>query len=45
MANESKQIRELLGKDADDLLSYQAKGFNKSTLHLPGQTLLIESCR
>ena len=29
-------IRELLGPDADALLSYQAKGFNKSSLHLPG---------
>jgi len=29
-------IRELLGADADALLSYQAKGFDKSLLHLPG---------
>ncbi len=36
MASESTQIRELLGPDADDLLSYQTKGFNKSALHLPG---------
>jgi class I fructose-bisphosphate aldolase len=36
MATDTKQIRDLLGKDADDLLSYKAKGFNQSTLHLPG---------
>src|SRR3954469_12347743 len=30
------QIRDLLGRDADDLLSYKAKGFDKSQLHLPG---------
>jgi class I fructose-bisphosphate aldolase len=29
-------IRELLGADADALLSYQARGFDKSMLHLPG---------
>ncbi len=29
-------IRELLGRDAEALLSYQAKGFDKSRLHLPG---------
>ena len=28
--------RELLGRDADALLSYQAKGFDKAKLHLPG---------
>ena len=27
---------ELLGADAEALLSYQAKGFNKKDLHLPG---------
>ncbi len=32
----SAQIRDLLGKDADALLSYKARGFDKSTLHLPG---------
>lgn len=31
----SKNIKELLGKDADDLLSYKAK-FPKEKLHLPG---------
>src|SRR3982750_3470835 len=30
------QIHDLLGTDADDLLSYKAKGFDKSQLHLPG---------
>src|SRR3954469_8555322 len=30
------QIRDLLGSDADDLLTYKAKGFDKSQLHLPG---------
>src|SRR5579859_4685644 len=30
------QIQELLGKDAEKLLSYQAKGFPRSQLHLPG---------
>ena len=30
------QIQELLGKDAEKLLTYQAKGFSKSQLHLPG---------
>jgi fructose-bisphosphate aldolase, class I len=29
-------IRDLLGSDADDLLNYKARGFDKSTLHLPG---------
>jgi class I fructose-bisphosphate aldolase len=32
----SKRIVELLGKDADSLLSYKAKGFPTSALHLPG---------
>jgi class I fructose-bisphosphate aldolase len=36
MANTTAQIRDLLGKEADDLLSYTAKGFPKSALHLPG---------
>ncbi len=31
----SKNIQELLGKDAADLLSYKAK-FPKEKLHLPG---------
>jgi class I fructose-bisphosphate aldolase len=30
------KIRETLGKDADALLSYTAKGFAKDRLHLPG---------
>ncbi len=29
-------IEELLGQDANDLLTYQAKGFSKDLLHLPG---------
>ena len=29
-------IQELLGKDANDLLGYKAKGFSKDLLHLPG---------
>lgn len=29
-------VRELLGKEADDLLTYQAKGFSRDLLHLPG---------
>jgi class I fructose-bisphosphate aldolase len=32
----TSQIHELLGAEADALLTYQAKGFEKSTLHLPG---------
>src|SRR5205823_4464084 len=36
MAAETAQIRDLLGRDADDLLTYKAKGFDKSQLHLPG---------
>ena len=36
MVNTTAQIRDLLGKEADDLLSYTAKGFDKSMLHLPG---------
>jgi class I fructose-bisphosphate aldolase len=36
MAAESAQIRDLLGRDADNLLTYKAKGFDKSQLHLPG---------
>lgn len=31
-----QNITELLGDDADALLGYQASGFNKSALHLPG---------
>jgi fructose-bisphosphate aldolase, class I len=32
----SRKYLDLLGDDADALLSYQAKGFAKSDLHLPG---------
>src|SRR5712672_735856 len=35
MANHAR-LTELLGKEADALLNYQAKGFNKEKLHLPG---------
>ncbi|HMB95875.1 MAG TPA: hypothetical protein VKK61_07535, partial [Tepidisphaeraceae bacterium] len=30
------EIRELLGRDGEQLLSYSAKGFNRDQLHLPG---------
>src|SRR5215218_8816917 len=33
---ELSKIKDLLGTDANDLLGYQAKGFNKSAMHLPG---------
>ncbi len=33
---ESRQIRELLGAEAEGLLHYSAKGFSKDQLHLPG---------
>ena len=32
----SKKIIEILGKDADTLMNYKAKGFDKKVLHLPG---------
>ncbi len=32
----SKSIHELLGAEADALLSYKAKGFSKDVLHVPG---------
>jgi class I fructose-bisphosphate aldolase len=32
----TSRIHELLGNEADALLTYQAKGINKSLLHLPG---------
>jgi class I fructose-bisphosphate aldolase len=32
----TSKIHELLGADAEALLGYQAKGFDKSMLHLPG---------
>ncbi|MGQ9689672.1 MAG: class I fructose-bisphosphate aldolase [Desulfobaccales bacterium] len=31
-----KKIQTLLGKEAEDLLTYQCKGFAKENLHLPG---------
>jgi class I fructose-bisphosphate aldolase len=30
------KIHDLLGADADDLLGYEAKGFSKDTIHVPG---------
>jgi class I fructose-bisphosphate aldolase len=37
MAAETTQsVEQLLGKDAESLLSYTAKGFSKDMLHLPG---------
>src|SRR5256714_15058882 len=36
MPNPTAQIRDLLGREADDLLTYKARGFDKSRLHLPG---------
>jgi len=42
MANTTAQIRELLGKEGDDLLSYTAKGFPKSALHLPGPNFVSD---
>jgi len=35
-ATANRSIQEYLGKDADALLSYTAKGFPRSQLHLPG---------
>jgi class I fructose-bisphosphate aldolase len=32
----TSKIHELLGAEADALLTYQAKGFDKASLHLPG---------
>ena len=32
----NNRIVELLGKEADDLLGYKAKGFENNALHLPG---------
>ena len=34
--SDHKQLVDLLGPEADGLLSYTAKGFKKETLHLPG---------
>src|SRR3954470_9348533 len=36
MTINNSKIKDLLGADANELLSYQAKGFNKTALHLPG---------
>lgn len=36
MTTAHTEIRALLGDEADALLSYQARGFNKADLHLPG---------
>lgn len=36
MTINNSKIKDLLGPDANDLLTYQAKGFNKTALHLPG---------
>ncbi len=36
MPSTTSSIRELLGTEADSLLSYTAKGFPKGSLHLPG---------
>jgi class I fructose-bisphosphate aldolase len=30
------KLHDLLGADADDLLGYEAKGFSKDTIHVPG---------
>ena len=35
-AQTETSIEQLLGKDADSLLNYKAKGFSKDQLHLPG---------
>jgi class I fructose-bisphosphate aldolase len=43
------KIHDLLGADADHLLGYQAKGFSKSQIHLPGpdfvERILLQSDR
>lgn len=36
MSANSTRIHDLLGAEADDLLTYRAKGFPKDSLHLPG---------
>ncbi len=35
-ATATSKVQELLGAEADALLSYEAKGFNKDLVHLPG---------
>ena len=36
MSTITSRVHELLGADADALLGYEARGFDKATLHLPG---------
>jgi class I fructose-bisphosphate aldolase len=36
MATASRQLVDLLGSDAENLLSYTAKGFKQESIHLPG---------
>ncbi len=36
MSDRTARIEELLGGEAEDLLNYTARGFDKSALHLPG---------
>ena len=36
MSTTTSKLRDLLGADADALLGYTAKGFDKSLMHLPG---------
>ena len=36
MSTVTSKVHELLGAEADALLTYQAKGFAKSSIHLPG---------
>jgi hypothetical protein len=45
MATTTAQIRDFLGREADDLLSYTAKGFPKSALHLPGPNFVGDNLR
>src|SRR3954451_1256277 len=49
MSNANKQILDLLGAHAENLLSYKATGFSKDKLHLPGpdfiDRILLQSDR
>jgi class I fructose-bisphosphate aldolase len=36
MPSTNRQLTDLLGRDAESLLNYTAKGFKRETLHLPG---------
>src|ERR1700689_663413 len=36
MPTANRQLVDLLGRDAENLLNYTAKGFKRETLHLPG---------